>query len=91
MSTTSEGPDAAIPEDAAVLDRIEDGVRAVLLVGPGEVELILDVALLPSGVAEGDWLRLGLTADVELTGQRRASLAARLDDVRRTRRGGRFA
>ena len=37
-----------IPSDAAVVDRIEDGTHAVLHVGPDEVELIVDVALLPS-------------------------------------------
>lgn len=83
------GPDASIPVDAAVLDRIEDGV-AVLLVGPGEVELAVPSAVLPSGAREGDWFRVGLTPDAELTEARRAELAVRLDAVRRTRRGGRF-
>jgi hypothetical protein len=62
----------------------------VLLVGPEEVELVLDVALLPEGTAEGDWLRLGLTPDVELTASRRTALTERLERIRRTRRGGRF-
>jgi hypothetical protein len=79
-----------IPADAAVVDRIEDGRHAVLLVGPEEVELILDVALLPEGTAEGDWLRLVLTPDVELTASRRTALTERLERIRRTRRGGRF-
>jgi hypothetical protein len=79
-----------IPVDAAVVDRIEDGRHAVLLVGPEEVELVLDVALLPEGTAEGDWLRLVLTPDVELTASRRTALTERLERIRRTRRGGRF-
>ena len=54
-----------IPSDAAVVDRIEDGTHAVLHVGPDEVELIVDVALLPHGTVEGDWLRVGLSADRE--------------------------
>lgn len=79
-----------IPADAAVVDRIEDGRHAVLLVGPEEVELVVDVALLPESTREGDWLRLGLTVDAELTASRRAELADRLERIRRTRRGGRF-
>ncbi|MEY3072745.1 MAG: hypothetical protein RLZZ353_941 [Actinomycetota bacterium] len=79
----------AVPDDAAVLDRIEDGV-AVLLVGPAEAEVTVPAAVLPTGAREGDWFRLGLTPDPALTEARRADLAARLDEVRRTRRGGRF-
>lgn len=91
--TTPPAPDAAaddagIPSDAAVLDRIEDGV-AVLLVGPGEVEVQLPAALLPAGARDGDWFRL-LVPDAELTARRRDELGARLEAIRRDRRGGRF-
>jgi hypothetical protein len=79
-----------MPDDAAVVDRIEDGRHAVLLVGPSEVELVVDVALLPEGTREGDWLRLSLTVDAELTASRRAALADRLERIRRSRGGGRF-
>ena len=79
-----------IPDDAAVVDRIEDGTHAVLHVGPDEVELVVDVALLPEGTVEGDWLRVGLSADPERTAARRAALEDRLDRIRRTRGGGRF-
>jgi len=81
---------ADVPADAAVVDRIEDGRHAVLLVGEAEVELVVDVALLPEGAVEGDWLRLGLTADAELTESRRSALEHRLERIRRTRGGGRF-
>jgi hypothetical protein len=80
----------AIPDDAAVVDRIEDGQRAVLLVGEDEVEVHVDVSLLPEGTREGDWLRIGLTPDPELTAARRADVEARLERIRRTRGGGRF-
>ncbi len=80
-----------IPDDAAVVDRIEDGTYAVLHVGPDEVELVVDVALLPEGTVEGDWLRIGLRADPERTAARRAALEGRLDRLRRTRGGGRFS
>jgi hypothetical protein len=89
MSELEPTPDA-IPADAAVVDRIEDGVHAVLHVGPAEVEIVLDAELLPEGTQEGDWLRLVLEADAERTAARRADLAGRLDRVRRTRGGGRF-
>ena len=79
-----------IPSDAAVVDRIEDGTHAVLHVGPDEVELIVDVALLPEGAVEGDWLRVGLSADPERTAARRTALEGRLDRIRRSRGGGRF-
>ena len=79
-----------IPDDAAVVDRIEDGRHAVLLVGPDEVELVLDVALLPDGALEGDWLRVGLTADPERTAVRRADVAARMERLRRERGSDRF-
>jgi hypothetical protein len=81
----------AIPDDAAVVDRIEDGAHAVLHVGPDEVELVVDVAILPEGTVEGDWLRIGLSADPERTAARRAALEGRLDRIRRTRGGGRFS
>jgi len=90
MSEGAPGAPDAVPPDAAVIDRIEDGRRAVLLVGPDEVELVLDAGLLPDGAAEGDWLRLGLVLDAGLTAARRAALTDRLDRIRRTRGGGRF-
>lgn len=78
----------APPDDAAVLDRVEDGV-AVLLVGPEEVEVTLPAGLLPAGAREGDWFRF-LVPDADLTVARGDRIAARLDEIRRTRRGGRF-
>lgn len=89
-----DAPDAsdaaadAIPGEAAVLDRVEDGI-AVLLVGPDEVEVELPAALLPEDARDGDWFRL-LVPDPTLTAARRAGLEARMDRIRRTRRGGRF-
>jgi hypothetical protein len=81
---------SGVPSDAAVVDRIEDGTHAVLLVGADEVELVLDAALLPEGTREGDWLRIGLTLDPERTATVRDDLEARLERIRRTRGGSRF-
>jgi len=86
----STTPSDAVPSDAAVVDRIEEGMHAVLHIGPDEVELIVEVELLPEGIAEGDWLRLGFGADPERTAARRSDLEGRLDRIRRTRGGGRF-
>lgn len=81
----------AEPQDVtAVVDRIEDGLHAVLLVGPDEVELVVDVTLLPEGTAEGDWLRVGFVRDPALTTERREAIERRMERIRRTRRGGRF-
>jgi hypothetical protein len=90
MSGDAQEPERAIPSDAAVVDRIEDGARAVLLVGEAEVELVIDVALLPEGTGEGDWLRLGFTPDPDRTRERRSDSEVRLERIRRSRGGGRF-
>ena len=44
--------------EKAVVDRIVDGVHAVLLVGEDEREHIVPAALLPPGVAPGTWLKV---------------------------------
>jgi hypothetical protein len=85
-----EAVDGRVPDDAAVVDRIVDGRHAVLLVGPAEVELHVDVALLPEGTAEGDWLRVGFTLDPDRTARRRSDLEDRMERIRRARGGGRF-
>lgn len=82
---------AGAPQDVtAVVDRIEDGRHAVLLVGPDEAELVVDAVLLPEGTGEGDWLRVGFLRDPALTAERRADLERRMERIRRTRGGGRF-
>lgn len=88
--TAGDGADA-VPDDAAVVDRIVDGRHAVLLVGEAEVELHVDVTLLPEGTSEGDWLRIGFSADPARTAARRAAIEDRMERIRRTRGGGRFA
>jgi hypothetical protein len=80
-----------IGRHAAVLDRIVDGRLAVLLVGPDEVELVLELSSLPVGAAEGDWFRLGLRADPDLTAERRTDVEGRLARLRDQRSGGRFS
>jgi hypothetical protein len=95
MSSPDADPSAteddAVADDALVVDRIVDGRHAVLLVGPDEIELVIDVARLPAGTKEGDWFRLALTADPELTAARRHDLEQRLAQLRLDRRGGRFS
>jgi hypothetical protein len=85
------GSPSDAPQDVtAVVDRIEDGLHAVLLVGPDEVELVVDATLLPEGTEEGDWLRVGFVRDPALTAERRAAIERRMERIRRTRKGGRF-
>jgi hypothetical protein len=48
----------------AVLDRIEDGGVAVLLVGAdGKTQVDIPVSLLPKGAADGDHLRISITLE----------------------------
>ncbi|GAK14422.1 DUF3006 domain-containing protein [Geomicrobium sp. JCM 19039] len=47
----------------AVIDRIEDSIHAVLLVGEDEKERIVSVEALPDGVKEGEWLQLTIDDD----------------------------
>ena len=87
---SEDGIEDGVQDVTAVVDRIEDGMHAVLLVGPDEVELVVDATLLPEGTAEGDWLRVGFVRDPALTEGRREALERRMERIRRTRRGGRF-
>lgn len=47
----------------AVIDRIEDGEWAVLLVGRKQTERIIPVEQLPEGAGEGSWLRVRIQDD----------------------------
>lgn len=47
----------------AVIDRIEDGAWAVLLVGRKEEEKVIPVSQLPEGAGEGSWLKVRLMED----------------------------
>lgn len=71
-------------QQQAVLDRIVDGLHAVLLVGPDEIELIIPASRLPDGVTDGAWLRLELDGDtvtaIALDPEATAAAQARIDD-----------
>jgi hypothetical protein len=61
----------------AVIDRIEDNERAVILLGDDEKEQIdLALAFLPAGASDGDHLRITITIDKE-------SRAAAEDEIRK--------
>ncbi|HEY6188181.1 MAG TPA: DUF3006 domain-containing protein [Pyrinomonadaceae bacterium] len=61
----------------AVIDRIEDNDRAVILIGDDEQERIdLPTAFLPPGASDGDHLRISITLDEE-------SRAAAEDEIRK--------
>lgn len=82
----------------AVLDRIVDGDKAVLLVGEEEEERLVDVADLPDvdgqQVQEGSWLLIdetgALTYDSEQTEQRTESMADKLAMLQKRSRPSRF-
>jgi hypothetical protein len=64
---TNEAPKAKKPRKPrrrkAVIDRIEDGAWAVLLVGRKEEEKVIPVSQLPEGAGEGSWLKVRLMED----------------------------
>ncbi|HYE66687.1 MAG TPA: DUF3006 domain-containing protein [Pyrinomonadaceae bacterium] len=63
----------------AVIDRIEDGGMAVILVGDDEkIQLDLPVSLLPREASDGDHLRITIKLDRES----RASAEDRIDKLR---------
>lgn len=77
--------------EKAVIDRIENGNLAVLLVGEEEKRLVVPRASLPQGAKEGDWLKaeieggklLRVEVDPEETRKRRERLARKLEQLRR--------
>ncbi|HVM12703.1 MAG TPA: DUF3006 domain-containing protein [Egibacteraceae bacterium] len=81
----------------AVVDRIVEE-QAVLLVEPGDEEQHLPAERLPAGAGEGAWLLVTLSGgDVTVVGtdpegerSRRRDLDERVEQLRRTRRSGRF-
>jgi hypothetical protein len=83
-------PDRAEATNAAVLDRIVDGRFATLIVGPDEIEITVDLALMPDGAEEGDWFQIGFNVDANETGRRRGEAERGMDEIRGSRQGGRF-
>jgi hypothetical protein len=87
-----------VGDDRAVVDRIVDDRTAVLLVGPTGREHHVSAEQLPEGATDGTWVVLDpstdpvtvLRIDDELTRARFRDLSARLETIRRQRRGGRF-
>jgi hypothetical protein len=74
----------------AVVDRFEES-KAVLLVGDEEAQLVVELAQLPPGTREGDWLRVELDGDVLVgaeideaeTGRMKERIAEKLERLRR--------
>lgn len=93
------GPDQPIESASAewaVIDRFEPAEvpgtdLAVLLVGSGEAEYLMDASLLPKGASPGVWLRLrpaeggalSVEIDHERTREARSRTAAKLKELRK--------
>lgn len=54
-----------ISEDMVVVDTISTDL-ATLLIGPGEVEMIVEAGELPEGIQEGDWLKISKDGEFEI-------------------------
>lgn len=65
----------------AVVDRLEGGY-AVLLVGHEEIRVDIPLSLLPSGIAEGDWLKINFELNPEKTCSRRERVQNLLDKLK---------
>lgn len=50
-------------QERAVVDRIVDGKHVVLLVGEAELERIVPLESLPSGIGAGDWLHVSFSGE----------------------------
>lgn len=89
---------SGVAEDRAVIDRIVDGITAVLLVGTDERELAVPIEALPTGARERDWVVIDpaadpvqvLAVDPELTEQRSRQVLTQLERIREQQTGGRF-
>lgn len=77
--------------ETAVIDRVEEGRLAVLLVGEAEVERIVPVEQLPEGSRPGVWLKVRFDGDVlveamidqEATERAAARVQSKLEALRR--------
>ena len=78
MAQKSEGEKRGVSRlSSAVIDRIEDGGMAVLLVGEdGDTQVDIPTGLLPEDARDGDHLRITISVD-------RTSRAAAEDRIKR--------
>lgn len=98
MCSDMNDSDTDSAEVQAVLDRVEDGVHAVLLVGEEERELIVPAEVLPNEARDGSWLRVTLAGDEvvrivvdpEATAAVRARVRAKVARMRARNRPRRF-
>jgi hypothetical protein len=89
---------ADLPENRAVIDRIDAGI-GVLLIGPAGDQHEVDASLLPEGARDGDVIEATVENDIvvagpidrELTDARRTDAQQRLSRIRKGRGSGRFS
>lgn len=77
-------------EEQAVIDRVEEGRFAVLLVGEAQTERVVPLDELPAGVRAGTWLRVRFESDrlvdaqidADATRQASARIAVKMQRLR---------
>ena len=75
----------------AVIDRIVDGIHAVLIVGEAEQQYIVPADQLPKGAGAGVWLQVRFAGDTlveadvdaEQTAQVHAGISEKMDQLRK--------
>jgi hypothetical protein len=66
--------------DKAVIDRIEDGKYAVLLVGKEEKEKIIPIEALPAGTREGSWVIMHMDGTISPDPDTTDAIRSRIQD-----------
>jgi hypothetical protein len=68
----------------AHIDRIEDGNKAVLIIGDLEYEIVVPIENLPEGISGGDWLQVvienGEIIEAEIDREAQAAVRQRISE-----------
>lgn len=78
----------------AVIDRIEDGKHAVLILNGNGEQKVISVDDLPAGADEGTWLQVefdgdditSIIIDEEETGKRSERISSKMDELKKRKK-----